>query len=296
MPYKGSDLHYFPLHKGFCMKKFTTLVAIDFSQSSFIVLSKALDFTEKMGGELHVIHVAETPFFSLKKNIDRIRANSFAKLKENFPTFEENRFYCVEGKVKTEVAKIAGVIQADMIIIGKSGETYLLDDLILGSHTKDIVRYSEIPVLVIKNIHELEYQTILVPTDLSEASAKTVQTLAALFPKSRLRLLYFYYLPFETRLNTYGFNETEVIEYQSSIVEESKLRLDTFIISLNLPTEVQISTSVRRSSLNAELFNDEVEDIEFDLLAMHTTGNVSFYAFDVLETCKKDVILIKQSK
>lgn len=296
MPYKGFHLYYFSLYKGFSMKKFTTLVAIDFSKSSFIVLSKALDFTKKMGGELHVIHVLETSFFSLKKNTDLIRANSYAKLKENFPEIEEHRFYCVEGKVKSEVAKIANVIQADMIIIGKSGETYFLDELILGSHTKDIVRNSDTPVLVIKNVHELDYKTILIPTDLSDASAKTVQALAALFPKSRLRLLYFYYLPFETRLNTYGFNETEVIEYQSGIVEESKLRLDTFITSLNLPSNVHTATSVRRSSLNAELFNDEVADIEFDLLAMHTTGNISFYAFDVLETCKKDVILIKQSK
>lgn len=277
------------------MKKFTTLVATDFSKSSYVVLAKALDFTHAMGGELHVIHVTENSMFSFKKDMETIRQNSYAKLLEDFPTIPEDKFYCVSGRVKTEVAKIASVVGADMIIIGKSGETYFLDELVLGSHTKDIVRNSDIPVLVIKNVQEIEYKTILVPSDLSSASAKTIETLATLFPQSKLRILNFYYLPFESRLNTYGFDEAEVIEYQAKVREESEINLHKFVSSLNLPSTADIATSVRRSSLNAELFNQEVEDIDFDLLAMHTTGSVSFYAFDLLETSKKDVILLKKS-
>ncbi|MDY0117071.1 MAG: universal stress protein [Sulfurimonadaceae bacterium] len=277
------------------MKKFTTLVATDFSKSSYVVLAKALDFTHAMGGELHVIHVTENSMFSFKKDMETIRQNSYAKLLEDFPTIPEDKFYCVSGRVKTEVAKIASVVGADMIIIGKSGETYFLDELVLGSHTKDIVRNSDIPVLVIKNVQEIEYKTILVPSDLSSASAKTIETLATLFPQSKLRILNFYYLPFESRLNTYGFDEAEVIEYQAKVREESEINLHKFVSGLNLPSTADIATSVRRSSLNAELFNQEVEDIDFDLLAMHTTGSVSFYAFDLLETSKKDVILLKKS-
>lgn len=277
------------------MKKFTTLVATDFSKSSYVVLAKALDFTHAMGGELHVIHVTESSMFSFKKDMELIRKNSYKKLLEDFPTIAEDKFYCVSGRVKTEVAKIASVINADMIIIGKSGETYFLDELILGSHTKDIVRNSDVPVLVIKNVHEIEYKTILVPSDLSSASAKTIETLATLFPQSKLRILNFYYLPFESRLNTYGFNEAEVIEYQEKVREESEANLHKFVSGLNLSSTADVTTSVRRSSLNAELFNEEVEDIDFDLLAMHTTGSVSFYAFDLLEIAKTDVILLKKS-
>ncbi len=82
------------------MHKFTTLVATDFSKSSFIVLSKALEFTQKTGGVMHVVHVAEHSVFSFKKNLDSIRAKSFNKLKEAFPSIGEDYFHCVAGKVK----------------------------------------------------------------------------------------------------------------------------------------------------------------------------------------------------
>lgn len=277
------------------MKTFKTLVATDFSKSSYIVLAKALKFTQDMKGELHVIHVAESSLLSAKKNIQSIRENSYKKLLEDFPTLVKKQFYCVSGKIKDEVSKIATVIDADMIIIGKSGESYPLDDIIFGSNTKNIVYSSNIPVLVMKNIHEIEYKSILIPSDLSTASAKSIEALASFFPYSKLHILNFYYLPYETRLNTYGYDEAEVKEYQDKVLKQSQTNMEKFVSSLLLPQTVTIDTFVTRSSLNAQLFNKEVQNIDFDLLAMHTTGSISFYAFDLLEASKKDVIIFKES-
>ena len=286
--------HHNTTKRGQKMHKFTTLVATDFSKSSFIVLSKALEFTQKTGGVMHVVHVAEHSVFSFKKNLDSIRVKSFNKLKEAFPSIGDDYFHCVAGKVKTEVANVAKEVQADLIILGQSGETYFLDELILGSHTKDIVRHCETPVLVIKNVHELEYDTILIPTDLSEASAKTIHEVTKLFPKSHFKILNFYYLPFQTRLDTYGLDEEEMIAYQNTVKKESQESLDSFVASLALSKEISVSTYVKQSSLNAKLFTDEVKEIEHDLVAIHTTGSLSFYAFDVLEHSQKDVIIVKQ--
>jgi len=67
----------------------------------------------------------------------------------------------------------------------------------------------------------------------------------------------------------------------------------TFVESLHLPKEAKLTTVVRKSSLNSKLFESECEDIGYDLLVMHTSGEMSFYSFDVLEDTKADTIIMK---
>ncbi len=275
------------------MKKFKILVAIDFSKDSFSVLQKAIEFTEKFDGIVDVVHVVENSFFSPKKDLSYIREHSVKKLSEKFPDINDENFHCVSGKIKSEIAKTAQILNSDLIIMGKSGETFFLGDAYMGSHTKDIIRSSGIPVIVVKSDHKLKYKNILMLTDFSEASAKAIKSVTALFPDSAIKLLSFYLVPFENRLGSYGFNSKDLIEYKHSLMKESQKNLDTFLNSLQLPQSVNISGKVHKSSLNPKLFEKEVEDINFDLVALHTTGNVSFYAMDILETSKKDVVVLK---
>ncbi|HEY9204005.1 MAG TPA: universal stress protein [Sulfurimonas sp.] len=275
------------------MKKFKTLVAIDFSDDSLVVLQKAIDFTKKRDGIVDIVHVVENSFFSPKKDLSYIREHSLKKLNEKFPAINNENFHCVSGKIKNDVAKAAQLLNSDLIIMGKSGETFFLGDAYMGSHTKDIIRSSGVPVIVVKSEHELKYRNILMLTDFSEASVKAIKSVTEIFEGSHIKLLNFYTVPFENRLGSYGFNSSDLAEYQFHLMQESKQKLDSFLNSLQLPQNVNISGKVRRSSLNPKLFEQEVEDINFDLVAVHTTGNISFYAMDILENSKKDVVILK---
>ncbi len=75
-----------------------------------------------------------------------------------------------------------------MVVIGNSGETFLLEEIFMGSHTKDIVREVNLPTLVVKNEQKSEYKKILIPTNLSESSKKTIEKTAEFFPNSKLIL------------------------------------------------------------------------------------------------------------
>lgn len=275
------------------MKKFTALVAIDFSKSSYVVLQKALAFTQKKDGELHIVHVVEGSFFSKKSDLNSIKSSTFSKLSKNFSSLKEENYHCVSGKVKHEISEAAKKIGADMIIMGKSGETYFLDEIFMGSHTKEIVKHSQTSILVMKSEHELEYKNILLLTDLSVDSANAIKKTAQIFPKSNIKLLNLFYLPLNKKLNTYGFNEKDVFEYQASIEKESQENIDKFLNSLDLPKSVNISTSILNSSLNSKSFKEEVNEISFDMLTLHATKNVSFFAFDILEESDVDVFIVK---
>lgn len=277
------------------MKKFTILVAFDFSKSSFVILNKAVAFAKETGGDLHIIHVVEDSFFSSKCTLDSIKENGFAKLSKEFSTIKEENYHCVRGKIKVAVANSAKILNADLIILGNSGETHFLSDFIMGSHTKEIVKYAQTSVLVIKNSDEVKYDDILILTDLSDDSKRAITKVADMFPSSNIKLINLFYLPLDNRINTYGFNEKDVLEYKTSIENEAHEKLNSFIKSLNLSSTLNISAETRNSSLNPKLFNNEVSDINFDLLVLHVTQeqNVSFFTFDTLEQSDTDVFIVK---
>lgn len=275
------------------MQKFTILVAVDFSKSSYEVLERVVDFAKKRDAQIHVVHVVEDSFFSKKQNLDEIKENGFSTLSKTFSMIERENFHCINGKVKVEVANAAKLLNADMIIMGKSGETYFLSDLLMGSHTKEIVKYAQTPILVVKSNHTLKYNNILALTDLSGDSADAIRKVAQIFPTSSINLLHLFYLPIDNRIDTYGFKKEDVIAYQASIKKKSQEDLDEFKESLNLPKEQEVTATALKSSLNPKVFKEETKDITFDLLVIHATQNVSFFAFDTLEESSTDVLIIK---
>jgi len=252
-----------------------------------------LEFTEKIGASIDVVHIVENSFFSAKKDVKYIKEHSLEKLQLRFPNFSEEHFHCIEGDTRNEIAKVANILKSNLIVIGKSGETYRFSEVYMGSHTKHIVRSADVPVLVLKKESEITAKSILLPTDLSIDSAEAILKIAKIFPTTHLTLVHFFTIPFEARLNSYGFTNEDTIEYMSVIKEQSEKNLYKFIQTINIPDGFSISSRVRKSSLNPKLFDKEVEDIPHDILALHTTGRVSFYAFDVLESSIENVLILK---
>lgn len=275
------------------MKKFITLVAFDFSRSSSAVLEKAIVFTQKMGGELHVVHVVESSFFSKKMDLDSIKERSFLELGKSFGSIKKENYHCVSGKVKTEVANTANILNADVVVMGNSGETHFLNELLIGSHTKEIVKHAQTSVLVMKNEHELDYKNILVLTDMSDESAAAIKKVTQFFPKSKTTLANLFYLPIENKFGLYGLNENDVAEYNERVKAESKENIESFLKSLALPSDISVATASIHSSLNPKIIKDELRHIKYDLLVIHATQSVSFFAFDVLEQSEVDVLVVK---
>lgn len=275
------------------MKKFITLVAFDFSKSSSVVLEKAIDFTKKMGGELHVVNVIESSFFSKKMDLDSIKERGFLELVKSFNSIKKENYHCVSGKVKTEVSNTAKILNADIIIMGNSGETHFLNELLMGSHTKEIVKNAQTPVLVMKSEHELDYKNILVLTDMSDESAAAIKKVTQFFPKSKTTLTNLFYLPVDNKLGLYGLNENDVGEYNERVKAESKKNIESFLNSLALPSDISVTTASIHSSLNPKLIKDELKHIKYELLVMHAKQSVSFFAFDVLEQSEVDVLVVK---
>jgi nucleotide-binding universal stress UspA family protein len=178
-----------------------------------------------------------------------------------------------------------------LVILGNSGERNHINQFFLGSNTKDIVRNLKTPSLIIKSNRPLEFNTIMIPTDLSHESKEYIHEVAQFFKTAKIKLFYSYIVPFENRLNFYGLDKSEMNLFQKDIKASAINEANDFFDSLNIANEIELIT--QEGSLDAEAFSKEANELKCDLIAVHTTGHFSFFAFDLVEHSHKNILVKK---
>jgi nucleotide-binding universal stress UspA family protein len=274
------------------MKDKNIIVATDFSQKSFNVIAKAYKFATTKGANLHIVHIVEESFFSKVENIDAITQTSLTMLQNKFSQLEKENFHCIVNEVAQGLQKCVEQLDASMVIIGASGEDGAIKKFFLGSSTKSIVRHVRVPCLVVKTEDTMQYKNIFVATDLSENSKKHILRLSEIFGDSYINLFYTYIVPFESRLGFYGMNQDEISEFQRDIASNARAEAYRFYEGLHVD-QSRVKLNVKEGHLDTEFFLQEVDASKSDLIALHTTGHVSFFAFDLLGDAKNDVFIYK---
>lgn len=161
------------------MKKI--IVPIDFSIHSEYALKTAALIAKKNNAELYVLHMLDLQDITLSEseNYQQEKAMFFLKLAEKkFKEFlkkdylEDVKVFPVINhyKVFSQVNSIAEEVGADIIIMGSHGVSGL-KEFFIGSNTEKVIRYSNIPVLVIKNeMLNTDFSDVVVATNFSEKS------------------------------------------------------------------------------------------------------------------------------
>jgi len=269
------------------------VVATDFSQRSFDVINKAMNFANSHNSTIHVVHIIEKNFFEKIKDETTLYENSFSHIKEKIPSLLKENFHCRQDSLEDGIERYVKELNAYMVIIGSSGERSSIIRQFLGTSTKSIVRAIDVPCLVLKSDREnLDFSSILMPTDLSEQSKQYLSRIHELFPKSKIELLYSYLVPFEGRLNFYGMDKGESISFQENMKRAALEEAYSFYDHLKVDKE-KVKVEVMKEGLNPEAFSVHADDKNCDMIAIHTTGNFSFFAFDILEHSRKDILITK---
>lgn len=161
------------------MKKI--ILPVDFSKHSEYALETAAALAKKHSSQLIVMNMLELSE-SMVSNSDSDRQNEMlfmlAHANKQFEAFLDKDY--LEGvdlvpvikhhKVLKEVDALAKEEGADLIIMGSRGHSDH-SGIFTGSNTEKVVRYSETPVLVVKEKNEnLNFDNVLLGTDFSEDS------------------------------------------------------------------------------------------------------------------------------
>lgn len=135
------------------------LVAVDFSESSMAALRYATFLAEGLGATLTLVHVVEPCIYpedlSAGRTAAEVDARWIKKHTEKMEALEKtiepdisSNLIVVKGKPWTQIVQIGQAQNADLIVIGRHGQTGLMDTL-MGSTGERVIRHTERPVLVV---------------------------------------------------------------------------------------------------------------------------------------------------
>jgi nucleotide-binding universal stress UspA family protein len=138
------------------------ICAVDFAEASISALAFAMSLAEEANAQLTLLHVIELPpelqhppeppDYDIMPIRAAAEAESRQRLTELVP--EHARDYCtvettvLEGGPSRQILRLAAVQDADLIVLGVHGRS-AFDLAFFGSNSKDIIRQSRCPVLVV---------------------------------------------------------------------------------------------------------------------------------------------------
>lgn len=159
------------------MKKI--LVPCDFSKPAVQAFEFALEVAKQSKGSIHLVYVVELPvvndtmlmpalnfeadFLKELKEKSEVR---FKKLLEKNPKSDiEITFDTLFGPTFTSILEVIEKQAFDLIILGSHGASGLRE-LIIGSNAEKIVRFSPVPVIVVKDYLNQPIKNIVFPNSL----------------------------------------------------------------------------------------------------------------------------------
>ncbi|MGE8541297.1 universal stress protein [Acinetobacter sp. ANC 3813] len=141
------------------------LVPVDGSQISFSAVKKAAQIAKAFNSQLTLISlVAEDPFTDadfyyssaiMKEYFVQAHANATKSLSEALEYTQaegvDAKTKIIKGQVSAEgIAEAAAELKADLIVMGSHGRKGF-QKMLLGSFAQDVLRNTELPVLIIKS-------------------------------------------------------------------------------------------------------------------------------------------------
>ena len=139
------------------------LVACDFSDPSFRAIGQARDLAEKLGAELHAVHVHAEPFdgradldaapWPTPDQTDRYLRFLEEELRRTLDLVaphlaERTHQHLLRGAPARRVVECAKEVGADLICVGSTGKG-AGERLFLGSVSQSLLQTSPVPVMVV---------------------------------------------------------------------------------------------------------------------------------------------------
>ncbi|MCK8823587.1 universal stress protein [Fuchsiella alkaliacetigena] len=164
------------------------LVATDFSEPARQLVNSVEELKAAGLKEVLLMHVVNASAdYSILKSMQDNSEQELAKERQKIENLGlEVKTLISVGSPANEITQIAQKEKMDLILIAAHGKGYV-KEVLLGSTTFDVVRISEVPVLVekFKNIGsadcqavtEEKFKKVLIPTDFSERSLSFIDKL-----------------------------------------------------------------------------------------------------------------------
>lgn len=245
----------------------TIVVASDLSHRSDRALSRAASLAEAHGARLILVAIVDE---DLPSDIaDSQAEQSRAQLEAAFQGLNrtcEVDIVVVIGDPLQDIHRIADEAQADLLVLGLHRPRPMID-LFRETTMERLVRVSERPVLVVRDLGAGEYARVLAPIDFSPASEAAVNAATRLNPHAELTLFHAFHVPFK------GFRGEvtggEMKAYLAGVEAERARWLKTARMPEGAPEIELIESSVGQALAR------KIEEVKPDLIAIGAHGRAT---------------------
>ncbi len=258
----------------------TVLVGASLGAENDWLLQSALELAAALGARTYVAHAAPLEPLSPRLGAGWAESDYFreltqarwAELRRRLERLEVPPGPRIESFVRTGaphwvLASTAREVGADLIVVGASEKPHGLGR-VLGSTAERVLRRAECPVLVLRAPHELPWNRVLAPVDLSMHSGDSLRC----------------GLSFLSQLETAEPSVRGVLvlpELQRSLLEDltsaervdafAQRELERFVEELVIDESFGVETQVRTGEPRAEILA-EAENWDADLIVIGTHG------------------------
>jgi len=217
----------------------TILCATDFSAPARHAAARAFKLAGEVGASVTLLHVLNRSALDELRALLGMQAESVEQRLIERARAELNDVaagvgaalevaadvHVSTGAVLREVLDHADATDADLLVLGARGESFLRHTL-LGATAARLLRKSvRRPVLVVKQAPHEAYRSVLIAVDFSPVSLHAIRTARQVAPDADLVLLHAFELPYESKLAFAGVAERVIRQYVTSASETRRIRL-----------------------------------------------------------------------
>lgn len=287
------------------MKKERILVATDLAEVSSRALAKAIYLAQSLDCHLDILHIVEFSIFHNNKKERKLGKDALDKfLAQHYPELKnlsvKVEAFCRVGEVHEEIANFAKERMVKLVCIGFAGENHSLSEVLLGTNTKKIIRKCPVPVLVIKNDQMADYHQIFLPTDFSEPALKLAHFVSSVFTQAHYIFYHLVKQPLSVRLQYYGLDANQLAQYTHKQEEKAQDKAKSFLKDLeklskehHKQIKQQSKMMLDTGTLSTARLMAMAAGENVSLIALPTSGKISFFALDVVESSNLDVLVWK---
>ena len=182
------------------------LVPTDFSKGAERALIRALNLPFQRGATLHIVHVMDESLSEVSRQKAHAAATVAVKAKLSRAKAlakSLNLKVTINGKVVPgrpfeEIVRQSRFLGAEIIVIGRHGRRPLRD-MFIGSTAERVIKYGDLPVLVVNGLTRRPYTRPIAAVDFGETTRGTLETMLRVVGPSitEMNLVHAYHVPFE---------------------------------------------------------------------------------------------------
>jgi nucleotide-binding universal stress UspA family protein len=249
------------------------VVGLDISKGGIAVLKRAFLLAKQNNSKVTIVHAIDGNWFSelfSSKNLKELQEHAKKSIETELEELDtkgvEYSILVDKDTPSNFVVDTAKKLNASLVIIGVN-EKENKNKPLLGSTAHKIAQNSKIPMIIVKNNCDEDYQNMVTFTDLSEVSYKSLVFAKEFFKKEEIKTVYAYKQMSEIAFEYY--NEADNKEkIKLGIKQKEEAKFNEFVKEHNLKNSEILESDL---GINTALM-DYVAKNENDLVVLGSKG------------------------